>query len=42
MFFSGVAHLLPYSAVIRAKNCYDPYVFGPEDDIEEVDEGIEE
>ena len=34
-----VVHQLPYSAIMKARDCYDPRIFGPEDDVEEVDIG---
>ena len=36
---SGVIHQMPYSAVMKAKDCYDPRIYGPEDDVADVDVG---
>ena len=35
----AVSHNMPWRAVVMAKECYDPSDFGPDDEIEEVDEG---
>ena len=36
---TGVCHRIPYIALVRAVECYDPLDYGPLDDVEDVDEG---
>ena len=39
MFLAGVAHKIPYEALITAKDSYDPKDCGPEDETIEEDDG---
>ena len=34
--FAGVATQIPYSALEFARDCYDPYDYGEEDEVHQV------